>query len=258
MTEAELTQYLKTHYPCENKKCEWKAFTNLKHCISGHKGEDAISYVSAISNMEGGVLIMGVEDKTLSILGILNFHDYTLENILFRIANNCTNVNSEGLGIENFTTYTGKRVWVIHIPKHLPRKPVYAHKTAWQRNGDSLIPMTREREEAILHEPLYKSEDWSAVICEAANIQDLDPLAISRARENYKAKFPDKIEEVNNWNDVTFLNKAKITIKGKITRTAIILLGRPESEHFLSPSECKIRWILKDVSGTEKDYSIYS
>jgi len=33
------------------------------------------------------------------------------------------------------------------------------------------------------------------------------------------------------------LNKAKVIIKGKITRTAIILLGKPESEHFISPAE---------------------
>ncbi|HQU32615.1 MAG TPA: hypothetical protein PLA96_14095 [Candidatus Brocadia sapporoensis] len=43
------------------------------------------------------------------------------------------------------------------------------------------------------------------------------------------------------------MNKAKVTIKGKITRTAIILLGKPESEHFISPAEAKIRWLLKDV-----------
>jgi ATP-dependent DNA helicase RecG len=76
------------------------------------------------------------------------------------------------------------------------------------------------------------------------------------ARKNYKNKFPEKKEEVDQWDDITFLNKAKITIKGKITRTAIILLGKEESEHFINPAEAKIRWILKDESGIEKDYLI--
>lgn len=61
---------------------------------------------------------------------------------------------------------------------------------------------------------------------------------------------------MSNWDDKTFLNKAKITIKGKITRTAIILLGKEESEHFINPSEAEIRWILKDERGVERDYLI--
>ena len=53
------------------------------------------------------------------------------------------------------------------------------------------------------------------------------------------------------------MNKAKLTIKGKITRTAIILLGKEESEHFINPAEAKIRWVLKDDYGNEKDYEIF-
>ena len=38
-------------------------------------------------------------------------------------------------------------------------------------------------------------------------------------------------------------------INGKITRTAIILLGRNESEHYLSPAVAKITWVLMDSDG---------
>ncbi|MDQ7839081.1 MAG: ATP-binding protein [Thermodesulfobacteriota bacterium] len=118
------------------------------------------------------------------------------------------------------------------------------------------MKLTREREEAILNEPTSNIDDWSAVIVLGATIGDLDPSAIATARENYKNKFPDKATEVDTWDDVTFLNKAKVTIKGKITRTAIILLGKEESEHFISPAEAKIRWLLKDAKGNNKDYRI--
>jgi len=77
-------------------------------------------------------------------------------------------------------------------------------------------------------------------------------------RENFKSKFTDKAAELDSWDDITFLNKAKIAINGKITRTAIILLGREESEHFISPAEAKIRWLLKDSKGNNKDYHIES
>lgn len=55
-----------------------------------------------------------------------------------------------------------------------------------------------------------------------------------------------------------FLNRARITINGKITNAAILLLGKPESEHFISPAQARITWILKDRDGVEKDYEHFS
>jgi ATP-dependent DNA helicase RecG len=51
MTEAELLDFLRTHYSRENESCEWQEFKHLKHAISGKVGEDVISYVSALSNI---------------------------------------------------------------------------------------------------------------------------------------------------------------------------------------------------------------
>ncbi len=97
-------------------------------------------------------------------------------------------------------------------------------------------------------------DDWSAGICEGATVDDLEPKAVAIARDNYKKKYPHKSTDVDGWDDITFLNKAKIITQGKITRSAIILLGKDESAHFLSPSIAKISWILKDDHNTEKDY----
>jgi ATP-dependent DNA helicase RecG len=257
MTEHELQQYLKTHFPKESPSCEWKEFKNLKHFVKGHEGDDIISYISAIANMEGGHLVIGVEDNTLEITGIEDFHNYTPENIVLKILEQTPNLSSEGFYVEPFTTTdTSKTVWVFHIPKHQPRRPVLAHNKPWQRVEDNLVRMRREREEAILNEPLTKIDDWSAEICPGAKIDALSEDAIQKARENYKNKYPEQAVEVDQWDDITFLNKAKLTIRGKITRTTILLLGKPESEHYLNPAIAKIRWILKDKDNIEKDYSI--
>ena len=258
MTEAELLAYIKEKYPRENEKCEWKEFSSLKNNLSSHHGDDIISYVSAISNTEGGCLIIGVKDNLTSITGISDTHTYTPENLPFNLIKNCSNLSDISLNVEEFKTSDSKKIlWVIHIPKHLPRKPVLAHKTAWQRIGDSLTKLTAEREMFILKEPLYKVDDWSSDICEDATLEDLDEDAISVARENYKNKFPEKKAEIDGWKDETFLNKAKITIRGKITRTAILLLGKSESEYLLGRADAKIRWILKDKNGIEIDYQIF-
>ena len=259
MTEKELQEYIKLHFPKENESCEWKGFSNLTHDIAGQKGNDVISYISAIANMNGGHFVIGVEDETLNILGIKKFHDYTPENLPARLVGNCTHLITEGLYVESITTAdTCKTVWIIHIPKHAPRRPVIAHKQAWQRLGDNLSKLTPEREAVILSEPLSNIKDWSAAIVSDATIDDLGPAAIAKARENYKNKFSEQAQDVDRWDDITFLNKAKVTIKDKVTRTAIILLGRPESEHFISPAEAKIRWLLKDTKGQDKDYHIES
>lgn len=258
MNEAELKSYLNEHFPKEDEDCEWKLFSNLTHSISSRKGEDVVSYVSAIANMEGGHLILGVKDGTLDIEGIHHFHDYTPQNLPLRLMGNCTNLNSEGLKVQELVSSdTHKTVWIIHIPKHLPRKPVFAHKTAWQRKGDSLIKLTYEREEAILHEPIGRVKDWSATILQDATIEDIDPAALAKARQNFIGKFPQMAAEANQWDDITFLNKAKLAIKGKLTFTAILLLGKPEAETLINPSEAKIRWVLKDNKGNERDYAIF-
>ena len=69
MLELELQQYLHRKYPQENARCEWKEFKNLKNSFCGNEKDDVISYVSAIANMEGGHLVIGVKDKTLEIVG---------------------------------------------------------------------------------------------------------------------------------------------------------------------------------------------
>lgn len=69
MLKFELEQYLLHEYPQENACCEWKEFKNLKNTFCGDEKNDVISYVSAIANVEGAHLVVGVKDKALEIVG---------------------------------------------------------------------------------------------------------------------------------------------------------------------------------------------
>lgn len=94
---------------------------------------------------------------------------------------------------------------------------------------------------------IYNSQtDWSAQIVEKATIDNLDPKSIQLAKEKYKEKNTNAsfYDEIDNWSNKVFLDKLKITIDGKITNTAIILLGKPESAHFISPAVAQITWKL--------------
>ncbi|MCQ2344949.1 MAG: putative DNA binding domain-containing protein [Paludibacteraceae bacterium] len=259
MTELELQQYLLREYPQENARCEWKEFKNLKNSFCGDEKDDVISYVSAIANMEGGFLVIGVHDKTLEIVGT-DTYNYDRQKAILRLTDRCANLSSEGLDIiEYITSDTLKKVWVIRIPKHLPKRPVYAHDKAWQRIEDSLVELTPERLNAILDEPLFAGSDWSAEIVPNATIDDLDEVAIAKARVMFK-KVHSRIpaEEVNAWSVPEFLSNAGVMIDGGITRAAIILLGKPVSVFKLRPAVVRVTWSLRDEKQDVVDYEHFT
>ena len=266
MKQYDLQQYLLREYPQENARCEWKEFKNLKNSFCGDEKDDVISYVSAIANMEGGHLVIGVKDKTLEIVGTdisrltFNGQPANTQSATFKLTEQCTYLSSEGLSIEEFITEdTDKRVWIIHIPKHLPRRPVLAHKKAWQRIEDSLVEMTNERMSVILEEPIYTAKDWSAEIVPDATIDDLDEVAIAKARMMFK-KVHSRIpaEEVNAWNVQTFLGKCGLIRNGGITRAAIILLGKYESAFKLRPTVAQVTWTRRDKNQEVVDYEHFT
>ena len=257
MTELELQQYLLREYPQENARCEWKEFKNLKNSFCGDEKDDVISYVSAIANMEGGFLVVGVHDKTLEIVGT-DTYNYDRQKAILRLTDRCANLSSEGLDIEEFITDdTKKKVWVISIPKHRPKLPVYAHDKAWQRIEDSLVELTSERLNAILEEtsPTY---DWSAETIIEATLDDLDPRALQKAREEYKSVHPRLAEEVDVWSDMELLSRAGVAVKGKLTRAAILLLGKPTAVHYLAPSVAIVTWVLVDEHDEKRDYEHFT
>jgi ATP-dependent DNA helicase RecG len=142
----------------------------------------------------------------------------------------------------------------IHSPRIAPLAfqgerfiRVDSHKTKLARN----LAM-----EARLWAALESPEDWSKQIVPGATLGDLDPDAVSFCRQRFldhllkgetDLERQEKIRaDVRGWDVVTLLNKARLTIQGQITRSALLLLGRDESAHFLSPADIKISWILRD------------
>lgn len=217
-------------------------------------------YFSALSNeanLKGkpySWLVFGVENKRHNIVGS-QFRPLRkdLDSLKSEIANKTTN-RITFIEIYELTLAEG-RVVLLQIPAAPKGFPIAFEGHYYGRDNEELVPLNLEELERIRAQAV--TEDWSAAIVADATIDDLDAGAIRVARDNYKSKFPAKAIEVDEWDDIIFLNKAKITIKGKITRAAIVLLGKEESEHFINPAEAKIRWILKDGKGNDKDYMIF-
>ena len=111
---------------------------------------------------------------------------------------------------------------------------------------------------AAFDELVYRTvgKDWSAETVLGATVESLDPEALKVAREKYQEKHQNDsfAADIPNWSNEVFLNKAKLAIDGKITKAALILLGKPESAHWLNPSVAKITWHLRDQDGMSIDY----
>lgn len=131
-------------------------------------------------------------------------------------------------------------------------QPVCFYGTAFIRVGSSKTELRNHPEKA--RAIWTRRRDWSASVCEAATLMDLDPEALAKAREQFVVKHPSQGHEVSGWDDTTFLNKAKMLKQGAVTHTALLLLGRPESAVLLSPAVAKISWVLKDMDNRELDY----
>lgn len=257
MTKADLRNTLEEllRMPAETEVVEFKKARN------GFGDQELGEYFSALSNEANlrekkcAWLVFGVENDTHVVLGS-NYKNTpeSLDAVKKTIADQTTDriTFREIYSLE----YEGKRVVMFEIAPAPQGIPVAYQGHYYGRDGESLVALNIQKIEQIRGQ--RGNRDWSAGIVSGADIGDLDPDAIAKARGLYAAAHPDLADDIAEWSDETFLNKAKITIKGRITNAAIVLLGKEESECLISPAVAKIKWILKDADNNERDYMIVS
>ncbi len=227
----------------------------------GNDDPDEIGkYISALANSactenrEYGYMIWGVEDGTHILKGTPFNPDHKKKDQQPLRIYLSRNLNPE-ITFEFYPFKAeGKKVVVLEVEAAY-RRPISYRGTEYIRIGESRTELSKHPEEAA---KIYRTvgKDWSAEIVIGATIADLAPEAIKTAREKYHERHRNDsfADDIAAWSDEEFLNKAKLTIDGKITRTALILLGKPESAHWLNPAIVKITWNLMDHDNTSIDY----
>lgn len=256
MTKQELHETLQQlrNLSAETEVVEFKEAKNTYDFTKLGKYFSALSNEANLKGKPHAWLVFGIENKHHRIVNTqFRPHGKDLDSLKGEIANKTTN-RITFIEIHELNFPEG-RVLMFQIPAAPKGFPIAFDGHYYGRDSEELVPLNLEEIERIRAQAT--TEDWSAAIVPGATIEDLDHEAIHIARVNFKNKFPEKAADVDSWDDLTFLNKAKVTIKGKITRTAIILLGKEEAEHFINPAEAKVRWLLKDAKGNDKDYAIF-
>lgn len=234
----------------------------FKRAESNYDIDDLGKYFSALSNEanlrehEFAWLVMGCWDKKRIIEGT-SFKDS--EESLNRLKQDMSQHTTDKLIFREIVPIhvEGKRVLMFKIPAS-PRNIVMHWKgIAYGRDGESLVPLNQAKRDEIRNQPPIP--DWTAQLVSNATIEDLDELALAKARIMYK-KVHNRIpaEEVNAWSVEEFLSNAGVMIDGGITRAAIILLGKPTSVYKLRPAVVKVTWTLRDESGDVLDYEHFT
>ena len=233
----------------------------FKRAENSFSESDLGKYFSALSNeanlkgMKCAWLVMGVDNDT-----------HRLTNTQFKPSRASLDALKKKVADQMTARLTfdeiydlkrdGKRVLIFQIPAAPQGLPVAYQGHYYGRDGESLVALNIHEIETIRQQ--IAKEDWSRQIVTDADLSDLAPEAIAKARSLYLSAHADKMEEIQQWSDEVFLNKARLTLKGKITRAAILLLGKPESGALISPAVAQIKWILKDNNGIERDYQVFT
>jgi len=225
---------------------------------------DIGAYISAMANAavlalhDRAYMVWGVDDKTLEVIGTL-FNPFTAKGegnqslVMWLTQHISPRPDFEFLEVAH---PQGKVVVLeIRAPRSAPLAfdglryiRIDSHKTKLSAHPDK---------EARLWGLLGQKIDWSGEIVADATLSDLDTAALDAARARFTEYLlkgePDTARheairaEAQGWDVVTLLNKARITKAGRITRAALLLLGKDESAHFLAPVDAKLSWILRDA-----------
>lgn len=148
----------------------------------------------------------------------------------------------------------GLRVVMFEIPPAIPGIPTTWNDMAYARAGESLCPLPMNKQDLIRHQIGY---DWSKELVDGAGMSDLDPQAIQMARDlfiRHEASRGKNPAILSALSDEDLLNKAGILLGGKVTRTALLLLGDEYAKNYFDGFIPRITWTLYNADGTVKTY----
>ena len=234
----------------ENEVVEFKNVGDSYSTSDIGKYFSALSNEANLRNQECGWLVFGVDNRTRTVAGSTYRTETDRLNGLKQQIASDTEPGVTFRDIRVLDTPQG-RVILFEIPAAPLGIPIAWKGHYYARAGESLTSLGLDKLDDIRAQT--RATDWSAQLVEEATVAHLDAAALTRARDGFALKYANRFREgeVKGWPEVTFLDRSRLTIDGKLTRTAILLLGRAESAHLLLPHPAQMTWRLE---GPERAY----
>lgn len=230
--------------------------TEFKNVGDSYSASDIGKYFSALSNeanlrkKERAWLVFGVDNKSRRIVGS-DFRRDRAQLDRFKLNVSCdTEPSVTFREIYELNTALG-RVVIFEVPAAPWGMPISWKGHYYGRAGESLTHLGLDKLDLLRRQTT--DTDWSAGIVYEATLAHLDAEAVKVARVKFAQKHSNRFsaDEIAKWSDEVFLNRCKMTIDGKLTRASILLLGRDEASHLLSPHPAELTWKLE---GEERAY----
>jgi ATP-dependent DNA helicase RecG len=217
-------------------------------------------YFSALCNeanlrgAEQAWLVFGVNNKTRSVVG----SDYRLElERLQGLKNQIAQATEPSITLRNIHVLQHPlgRVVLFEVPPAPRGIPIAWKGHYFARAGESRTSLGLDKLDQIRQQTLQT--DWTAQVVPEASLADLDEVAVAKARDSFARKYANRFDtaEVMNWPVSTFLDRARVTQQGRVTRTALLLLGKAEAASRLSPHPAQLTWKLE---GPERAYEHFA
>jgi len=229
----------------ENEVVEFKRAGNDYDTNKIGEYFSALANEANLRNVERAWLVFGVDNKTRSVVGSDYRQDHErLHSLKMQIAA-VTEPSITFRDIHELHTPQG-RVVLFEIPAAPMGMPIGWKGHYYSRAGESLTSLGLDKQDEIRGQ--MGATDWSATVIREATLAHLDEGALVKARESFAKKYANRFEEneVMRWPVETFLDRAKLTQIGQLTRATILLLGKPEAAYLLSPHPAQMTWKLED------------
>jgi ATP-dependent DNA helicase RecG len=231
---------------------ELRTFTGETECVEFKRAADDFDlsklarYFSALANEANlrkqlcAWLVLGIQDTDRKICGTNYLSEPAKrERIKQQIAEKCGGFTFREIHVVD---HPEGRVLMFEIPPAPHGIPVSCDGHYHGRNGESLAALSVDKLDQI-----RGTTDWSVELCPNAQLDALDPAAVSLARRLFVSGNQQKsfAHDIATWSDAVFLDRAKFTVQGKLTRACLLLLGRPESRALLGAATAEIVWKLE-------------
>lgn len=219
---------------------------------AGYSTDKIGKYFSALANeanlrgLPFGWLVFGVKDKTRKVVGSKFDVSSDRLNRSGGLKQSISQGTEPTMCFADVLTLPHSQGQVIffQIPAAPRGIPIAWNGHYFARSGENLMALGLEKIDAIRRQG--REDDWSAVPVEGATLDDLDEPALEIARAGFAEKNALRFsrKEVLAWSLLTFLDRARLTRNGVITRTTLLLVGKELSAHLLAPHPAQLVWKL--------------
>lgn len=190
------------------------AHLEFKEAKAQYDSEKLTKYCVALANEGGGPVVLGVTDKKpRQILGSKAFADLSK---LKRDLSQRVRLHIDAAEVR----HAQGRVVVVSVPPRPIGMPLEYRGAYWMRRGEDIVPMPPQVLKGIFDEA---QPDYSAEVCTAATLDDLDLAAIERFRSMWHQH--SKNDALLAADVEQLLDDAELAVNEGITFAALILLG---------------------------------